>query len=136
MGGAGAARRVGRIDSQRVCRGDRALCRDPAGAAVLEKSCSADGDSHREPGILVLLLGANLLLANAAHLGGHLVHLYGVRAQLGLDEPLSEVEDESAEDASAEEPLEDSTAESSDAAMSEVTGWGSGGRACFQRGRD
>ena len=29
---------------------------------------------------LVLLLGANVLLANAAHLGGHLVHLYGVRA--------------------------------------------------------
>jgi len=76
---------------------------------------------------LVLLLGANTLLANAAHLGGHLVHLYGVRAQLGLDESFSEEEagseeeeagseEDVAEDSSEAEPMDESAAPPDEAA--------------------
>jgi uncharacterized membrane protein len=39
---------------------------------------------------LAALLAANLLLANAAHQGGHLVHLYGVHAALGIEPPAAE----------------------------------------------
>jgi uncharacterized membrane protein len=51
---------------------------------------------------LVLLMGGNALLANAAHLGGEVVHKYGVRAVLAKDSEEATT-DEGSGDASSEE---------------------------------
>ncbi len=82
---------------------------------------------------LALLMVVNIQLANAAHLGGRLVHQYGAKAVLGepaeeaeaeeeateetVDEPTDEPVDEPAEE-TAEEPVEEpmDEAESSDEA--------------------
>lgn len=68
---------------------------------------------------LVLLLGGNLLIANTAHLGGLLVHLYGVRAQLGLGDPLAEMEEEVDEEPAEEEMSEEEAEEPAAEEMSE-----------------
>jgi len=59
---------------------------------------------------LALLMVVNIQLANAAHLGGRLVHQYGARAVLG--EPAEESEpEEEATDETMEEPTEESADE-------------------------
>jgi uncharacterized membrane protein len=65
---------------------------------------------------LVLLMGANLLLANAAHLGGRLVHQYGVVSAIA-EEEAGMVEEEAAEEPMEEESAVDDSAEEADEAM-------------------
>jgi uncharacterized membrane protein len=55
---------------------------------------------------LVALLGANLLLANATHLGGRLVHQYGVRAPLGTEDDAPASDEPAETDTPANEPAE------------------------------
>lgn len=71
---------------------------------------------------LALLMVVNIQLANAAHLGGRLVHQYGARAVLG--EPAEEAEAEAEEteepvDEATEEPTEESADEPADEPMDE-----------------
>jgi uncharacterized membrane protein len=63
---------------------------------------------------LAALLGANLLLASGAHLGGRLVHEFGVRAALAPEGEAAATEDEAEAteaEAESEEPAADADAE-------------------------
>ncbi|MEN1679035.1 MAG: DUF2231 domain-containing protein [Planctomycetota bacterium] len=60
--------------------------------------------------VFVLALGyANLVLANAAHLGGELVHVYGVRAVMADPDAEAEAEEEDAGEEDAEESDEETS---------------------------
>ena len=52
--------------------------------------------------VLAILAWGNLLLANAAHLGGELVHRYGVRATIAEPESEANEEDLAADDSTEE----------------------------------
>ena len=74
---------------------------------------------------LVALMGANLLLASGAHLGGRLVHEFGVRSALAPEGEAAASEDEAEAteaETESEEPAADADAESPAAEAEEQAG--------------